>query len=622
MLLLAAPLVAAPRPVLDFAALPFMERPLLSPDGKRVAAKIAVQGEQYLAVVELGGKNIAKARINDYSVDWWRWVNNEWLALGASDMIKVMGEDFGVSRAMRVSADMKTIAWLNGRSGGQNGADLVWRAGDGSARVMIAMQTSIWSSDAGFYPEVREYDLTTGRSTLRQRSREGIWEWGADAAGVLRIGIGATLDGRVQRMMYRATADETLRTVDRARSRERETLTVPLLFLPDEQAVTIADDDKGFSTVFEMNLKDLTLGKALDRSPGYDVAGLWVDDRASKLLGVRLEETHGWTRWVDPALAETQAAIDKAVAPRRARVISMSDDRRLLLVHLGLPSEPGRYMLFDAASGTLKQFAWVNEAIRKGLHPVSSIRYKARDGLEIEAILTLPAGREAKALPLIVMPHGGPFARDLEEWDWIAQFLADRGYAVVQPNYRGSSGYGTAFARKGEGQWGLAMQDDLNDAMRHLVATGVADARRVCMVGASYGGYAAMRAAQRDGALYRCAASYAGVSDLNRMIRYNSRFLGSGAGEDWLRTQAPDLKAVSPLNFPEAFSIPLLLVHGAKDVRVPVAQSRQMAARLKESGKAVTYIEQPEADHHFSRQADRLQFLEALEAFLKEHNPA
>lgn len=166
------------------------------------------------------------------------------------------------------------------------------------------------------------------------------------------------------------------------------------------------------------------------------------------------------------------------------------------------------------------------------------------------------------------------------------------------------------------------MQDDLDDAVKAIADLGIADPSRVCMVGASYGGYAAMRAAQRDGNRYRCAVSYAGVSDLNRMLKHTSSFLGGGARGDWLRDQAPDLKNVSPLNFPQQFSIPVLLVHGEKDRVVPLVQSKVMAQKLKSAGKDVTYIVQPEADHHFSRTEDRLEFLKALEAFLAKHNPA
>ena len=221
----------------------------------------------------------------------------------------------------------------------------------------------------------------------------------------------------------------------------------------------------------------------------------------------------------------------------------------------------------------------------EAFNPVKTIRYKARDGLEISAVLTLPRERDAKQLPLILMPHGGPFARDSETWNWWAQFLAERGYAVLQPNYRGSSGYGAAFAEKGEGQWGLAMQDDLNDALDWAVKQGIADAKRVCIAGASYGGYAAMRAAQRDGERFRCAVSYAGVSDLTSMMRYDSRFLNHGTRRDWMKEQAPDFRAVSPIYFPEQFSVPILLMHGKKDLRVQVKQSREMAEKLDKAGK-------------------------------------
>jgi dipeptidyl aminopeptidase/acylaminoacyl peptidase len=255
-------------------------------------------------------------------------------------------------------------------------------------------------------------------------------------------------------------------------------------------------------------------------------------------------------------------------------------------------------------------------------NPVRTIRFKARDGLEIPAVLTLPAGKEARALPVVVMPHGGPFARDDEQWDFWAQFLAERGYAVIQPNFRGSSGFGSAFAAKGRGQWGLAMQDDLNDALAELVRQGIADPKRAAIFGGSYGGYAALRAAQRDGALYRCAISFAGVSDLDALIRYDSSFLNSGAGRDWLRNQAPDLKSVSPINFPEQFSIPVLLVHGKADKSVPVKQSREMADALKKAGKAVRYVEQPLGDHFMSREEDRVALLREVEAFLKQYNPA
>jgi dipeptidyl aminopeptidase/acylaminoacyl peptidase len=410
--------------------------------------------------------------------------------------------------------------------------------------------------------------------------------------------------------------------IDRTRSAD-EDLVAPQLFLTRPgKALVLSEDDKGFTGIHEYDLATLEVGRRLYGSPGFDVTNMIPSPSGDALAGVRYYEDRARTQWLDPDLVKMQEEVDRFVQGGRTEIVSFSDDHSRAIAFIGSADSPGAYYVYDRPSGSMVLLGHRNGAIKMArLHPVRTIRYKARDGLEIAAVLTLPKGKKAD-LPLIVMPHGGPFARDIEDWDWWAQFLAERGYAVVQPNYRGSSGYGSDLAKRGEGQWGLAMQDDLNDAVAYLAREGIADARRVCIVGASYGGYAAMRAASRDGDLYRCAVSYAGVSDLDRMRRYDSRFLNSGARVDWLKRQAPDFKSVSPIAAPERVSIPLLLVHGVKDTVVPVAQSREFVERLKKAGKDFTYIEQREADHHFSRAEDRLEFLKTLETFLQKHNPA
>lgn len=620
----AAPAAKAPRPIEDFAALPFMESPRLSPDGTKVATKIAVRGEQYFAVVPLfGGGAPALVPAGGKDINWWRWVNEDWLVVGIGQLQEVEHTDFYIRRAIGVSADGKKIVPLAFREAAQGADDVIWIADDGTPRIRLALQTSVYLNDEGFWPEVVEIDVSTGKSKRVLRSHQGVSSWYADGKGVVRMGIGLAAEGRSSRLLYREKDDENFRTLDRANSRKGQKLLLPILFLSQAGEALAIDDRDGFDAVYKLDLKTLTLGEKVFGADGYDVVGIVADPTGSSLLGVTFTDTGQRVHWIDPDAANIQTQLDGAVAPRRATILS--NDRKLerYLIHLGGADRPGGFYVMNVADGKLQRLAHFNERIGSAaLHPVRTIRYKARDGLEIPAVLTLPAGRAAKGLPVIVMPHGGPFARDDESWDWWPQFLADRGYAVVQPNYRGSSGYGTAFAEKGEGQWGLAMQDDLNDALAHLAREGIADPKRACMVGASYGGYAAMRAAQRDGSLYRCAVSFAGVSDMPALLRYDRSFFNSGRGRDWLREQAPDLKSVSPINFVDQFSTPILLVHGKEDQRVPAKQSRELAERLRAAGKSVRYVEQPKGDHHFSREEDRLQFLKALEAFLKEHNPA
>jgi dipeptidyl aminopeptidase/acylaminoacyl peptidase len=398
---------------------------------------------------------------------------------------------------------------------------------------------------------------------------------------------------------------------------------LPALFLADPGKAVAWDDANGFDALYSYDLATQKTGDKLYGAIGYDLDSAITSDDGSRLIGARYIDTRPRTHWFEPALALIQGQLDSAVGARNAHIISWSHDFSVLMIALESPDRPTVYFLYRPAEGVMHLFANADEHFGDATWgKVSTIRYKARDGTEIPAVLTLPKGRADKNLPLILMPHGGPFARDDESYDYWVQFLASRGYAVLQPNYRGSSGYGKVFAEKGEGQWGLAMQDDLTDAVKWATGQGIADAKRVCIVGGSYGGYAALRAAQRDHGIYRCAVSFAGVADMQGMLRYDSGFLNSGRRGDWLRKQAPDLKGVSPINFAADVDIPLLLMHGKADMTVPVKQSRQMADRLKAAGKDYRYVEQPLGDHHLSREADRVQFLKELEAFLAKYDPA
>lgn len=616
----------AERPIEDFAALPAIESPKLSPSGTAVAMAINREGEQMLVISPLisNGKAAAAINVGDNDLNWWTWVNDDWLVAGVGGVKNMSaGEDWYITRAVAVSSDGTKIKWLASEDAGQNADDIIWTAKDGSANVLLAYQSSIYYEDEGFFPQVDMIDLASGKQKVIVKPVRHVSNWYADGNGVVRIGIGTQEGSRMMRLLYRKTNNDLFKTVERAFLGKDQSLLVPHIFGADgTTAITVAEKD-GFDGVFSMNLQTFELGEKIHGLPNYDVSGVHSDRSRTQLTGIAYTDQRSRVRWVDPIIADVQQALEQSVPGKDVRLMSMDDAHTVFIAKIGAASAPGSFYLFDKRTAKMQRFGFANDRIKgASLAPVKSIRFAARDGVEIEAILTLPKDRPTNKLPFIVMPHGGPFARDEESWDWWAQFLADRGYAVLQPNYRGSSGYGSEFAKKGAGQWGMAMQDDLDDAVQWAVKQSIADPARVCIVGASYGGYAAMRAAERGAKPYRCAVSYAGVSDLKVMRRYDGQFLNGRFATEWLREQAPDLDAVSPIKRPQNFAIPILLVHGKKDRRVPYKQSASLAEKLQKAGKSVRYVEQPLGDHHFTREADRIEFLTELEKFLDAQNPA
>jgi len=614
-------------PVEAFAQLPAFEGPRLSPDGTRLAAKMAIRGVQHLVVAPLfGGKpgqpGVAALKVGtDVDINWWRWVGDNWLVVGLGSRQPFEGDEVYITRMVGVSADMKTMQRIDWARSGFRADDLLWVARDGSPRVLFARSTGIMDW-AEVYPSVWEADLSTGKARRVANSQTDVWDWYADGVGNVRMGIRYRDDSGKSSLLYRATNAEPFRTIARNDPRAKTSFVIPSAFRADGTALAI-DDEDGRDALYEVSLPDLKLGKRVYGVDRYDLDGVIRNAAGTDVEGVIVTDRFEHVVWLDPDMQRIQQAADKAVGERRARILSRSADGGAMLVEVGSPSQAGTLYYWNIAGGRMQRYADQNATLgNRTLSPVRTVRYTARDGTPIEAVLTLPRHRPAKTLPLIVLPHGGPIARDSEAWDWWTQYLAETGYAVIQPNYRGSSGYGTAFLKLGEGEWGLRMQDDLNDAIGYLAKEGIADPERVCIAGASYGGYAALRAAERDGALYRCAISYAGVSDLAGIRRYDSQFLnGKTLGRYWTE-RTPDLRSVSPRFGAAQVTIPILLMHGKEDKRVPVKQSRQMADALKAAGKPYRYIEQPLGDHHFTRSEDRLQFLKTMTAFLAEHNPA
>jgi dipeptidyl aminopeptidase/acylaminoacyl peptidase len=367
--------------------------------------------------------------------------------------------------------------------------------------------------------------------------------------------------------------------------------------------------------------------KLLAEDPDADITNVYTDPNTGAIVGVYVSGTITSVHWLDPTAQHRQEVLERAFPGRQVLVYGWTADDTKTLALVQSPSSPPVYYIVDFTTHRADIAAEEYPALAGVvLGDVRQMRYKARDGTSIPAYLTTPASKPNAPVPLVVLPHGGPNARDYFQFDWLAQFLASRGYAVLQPQFRGSTGFGDAFREAGYHQWGGLMQDDVTDGVRAMIDQGIADPHRVCIVGASYGGYAALAGAAFTPDLYSCAVSISGVSDLPALMREEVPIFGgwiSASLSEWkARVGAPNdsnLSAKSPINSVKTIKAPILIIYGTGDGVVPNAQSEQMARALTAAGKNVTVAVLPGEDHWLSLTGTRVQVLKELDAFLHEH---
>jgi len=319
--------------------------------------------------------------------------------------------------------------------------------------------------------------------------------------------------------------------------------------------------------------------------PGVAVDRYFIDQTNGRLLGYR-ESGGNWDyRFFAPEHQSAVRKIRRAFPQSDMRLADWTADFSRALVRVSGDGDSGTWYLVDIAGRAAHAIGVERREIApEQVGPVSTVAYKAGDGLELDGILTLPPGREAKNLPVILLPHGGPHAHDVQQFDWWAQAFASRGYAVFQPNFRGSTNRDEAFERAGYGQWGKKMQSDISDGLAELAKQGIADPKRACIVGASYGGYAALAGVTLQQGVYRCAVSVAGIGDVSRMFRVENSQSGNWSffKRSLLEELGPrsEFDAISPRRFAARADAPILLIHGRNDVVVPFEQSTTMAEAL------------------------------------------
>lgn len=629
---------AAPLPVEAYGRLPAFSDVNISTGGSYIAA-IMDQGEGYVVgVYELpitADSNFWARKYDNGTIRWIEWANDERLLVSVEFLDRLQGIPIKQTRLIAMNYDGSDVENMVRRPKSKtsglhqfqdNVLDMLPEDPD-----HILMAFSLDASNS-LEPEVRKVNVHTGKNKLMETRQEHISTWYTDRDGNVRIGFG--IHDEKLRMILRDSADSDWKDIS-YRFQDAETRKFddsvtfePLGFDSDPNILYILSNHE--SDTASVYRYDIARDEFLDIVYGrddVDISGLEYDSTGRNVIGVRYIAEEPEVHYLEEnADARIREQLSEYFGGADVRLTSSTYDNSRWVVSVSGDTRPLQYYLLDKTDGSLKMFGQQYPSLNAGmLAPMQVTSYKARDDVEIPAFITLPPGiaslADAHALPFVALPHGGPSARDFKRFDFLAQFLASRGYGVLQMNFRGSSGYGTTFALAGHREWGQAMQDDVTDGVNWLVEQRYADAGRICAVGWSYGAYAALMGSVKTPDLYRCAVGIAGVYDLKALLRsesryHNGRFLSRNVGRLW--SDGDQLEMNSPANNAAGIKVPVLLMHAADDRVVDIYQSRLMRDALEKANKSFDYVEY-ESGGHSMVSKDRVEMLKQMEAFLAEH---
>ena len=604
----------------------------ISPSGERVAYRMTTSEQDAIVIVDLEARTmIGSMEVGEIAARELRFVDDENLIIIAGRTTRALGfrGQFDYSAAFRFDIAARKLDQLLVRAEdlypAQSGLGDIIAVTDNGKRLLMpayhAEDETVTDPRYGVY----SVNLHSNQARLINRGTFTARDWFADSNGELL----ARVDFDQRQDLYRIwSLGESSDLIY-----EKETkipLSGPVGVVPGGDALvfTLIPENSNFPTYYRMDLEDGKItGPIMERS-GSSVEAV-QSDMNHVVHGVRYSGFSPTYEFFEPELNARMGKIVDGLTETSTTLVSWSADFDDLVVRVSGGWTSGLYLLFRAGSLEPEVLATIRPDIESDqVVPTVTTSYAARDGLKIPALVTaMPELQKSGNAPLLVLPHGGPASHDRLEFDWIAQYFASRGYVVLQPQFRGSTGFGVDFKRAGYGEWGGKMKTDIDDGVDHLIATGLVDPERVCIAGISYGGYAALAAGAFSPGKYKCIASVAGLSDLERMMKSDRRKYGRShwAISYWERQYGGEnfdwdaLEAISPINFADQFEAPVLLIHGRKDTVVPIEQSRVMQKALRKAGKDVTLREFKSEDHWLSYGASRLETLRALASFIEEH---
>ena len=614
-------------PIEAFSQLPDVSGLTLSPDGKHLAAlvRVNVDGLRGTALTLYNletatNKTLTVSENEKYRMDRAIWANDSTILIAARFPYTRYGTKVIESRLIKV--DVKTgeikptlpSTFLRRQSYlPVNQSNIVSLSPDNPNEILLG---------ARFTPSTatQVYRIDLKKSTVRsvQRAKSDVWDWIVDRQNNIRIA--EQFEDTTTTYLHRNSKDDEWEPLYSYEALSADELVI-LGFDQDPDVIYYSKYHNDKYAIFKTNLSEGFEAEELVYSDeNYDVyGGLVYSYKSEQVIGLYHGFGEPLTFW-STEHKNLQKSIDKALPNTQNAIIDMSRDERKVVIMSNADNDPGVYYVWDRDKGTMRGVAERYGSLDPAkLSSPEFISYTARDGVEIEAVLTKPIVPSDDPLPTIIFPHGGPISHDAGGFDVWTQYFANKGFAVLQMNFRGSSGYGFNFMAQGLDNWGGTMQLDVEDGTQWLIDQGISDPNRICIVGASYGGYAALMEAAADNQLYQCAVSFAGVTDLPDLLSSERGFISYQVAKKMIGDDRAELKRRSPTQLAEQINIPVLLVHGDKDRVVDAKHSRKMARALKRANKPHSYLELENGTHYLTNEENRMAFFYAMDEFLDAH---
>ncbi len=603
-----------------FGQLPSFGQIKLSPDGKKVASLQNFNGEMVLVTQsfeDTDGKKLHLVAFENIDINWFRWVNDTRLIISVGTDRTNMGTRFRLTRMMAMNWDKTDQIQLLKRTLGSQFHDrVVSLLPDDPDHILMAVDKTVTN-----HPDVYKINVYSGKMRRHLKSRSLVRDWMADGNGVVRLGLGKHKNQN--RLIFRNAAGEKWRTLVKYDVIEDETPFHPAGFSDVAHIIYVSKQDEQGRKAFYRY--DTETGEFLDKVAGHDRVDIsdLIINKKGEITGYTYLDEWPTTVYKSKFYQSLQRMLRKNFPDHLVTILTKSRDERKFILKVSGPDLPGDLYFLNLLTRDLYKFANTNTSIdREKLSDMEIVQYKARDGLTIPAYISFPKGLDmdsAKKLPMVIMPHGGPFARDSHGYDYWVQFLTTRGYGVLQMNYRGSTGYGEGFLQRGYHEWGRKMLEDINDGTRWVIEQGFADPARICIMGGSYGGYAALQAVVKDQGLYKCSVAFAPVTDVLRMLVDNKNFLDHKRSAFYVRNDDLGAREISPINHLEKLDLPILVIHGTRDVAVPYKHGRNFARKMKKQRKDFKFITFKDGDHYLSNEKHRIKFFQEVEKFLERN---